>query len=72
MENDRATNEGNALKILAMAAEQYLKVQDELSRNFVGPQVRAAVEVIGAILEERNGAPVATVVPAEEEGKKAK
>lgn len=55
MENTQEQNERNALRILAMAAEHYLKSVDELSRTFVAPQASAAIEVLSAVLAERWG-----------------
>lgn len=45
--------ERNALRALAMAAEQYLKAQDELSRTFVGPQLQSAVSILDTALNDR-------------------
>ena len=55
--NSKEQNERSALKILAIAAEQYLKTQDELGRNFIGPQAQAAIEIINEVLNERWGNP---------------
>ena len=57
--NSQEQNERSALKILAIAAEQYLKSQDELGRNFIGPQAQAAIEIINDVLNERWGKPEA-------------
>ena len=45
--------ERNALRVLAMAAEHYLKAQDELSRTFVAPQLQAAVQALDTALNDR-------------------
>lgn len=45
----------NALKMLALAAEQYLKNQDELSRVFVGQQLESAVKLIENKLQQAFG-----------------
>lgn len=61
--NEQEQNERNALQILALAAEKYLEAQDELGKNFIGPQVKAAVEILNAANNEKwgNGAnPAAT------------
>lgn len=60
---DQATqNELNALQILAKAGEFYVGTLDDLAKNFVGPQVNAAVEIFSNILKEKHAAPAA--VPA--------
>lgn len=64
MENSLEQNERNALTILTLATEQYLKSQDELGRNFVAPQAQAAAEILNGVLNERWGV-AAEVVPAE-------
>lgn len=35
-----------ALRVLAMAAEGYIKTQDELSRTYVAPQINAALQTL--------------------------
>jgi hypothetical protein len=64
-------NELNALQILAKAGEFYVNTLDDLAKNFVGPQVNAAVQIFNQILTERHGvqpapvdAPPAPVAPA--------
>lgn len=64
MDHEQAQNEKNAVQILAMAAESYLTTLDGLSKNFVTPQVTAAVQILQQIIEERN--PGLTAVPAED------
>lgn len=66
MENTPEQNERNALKILMLATEQYLKMQDELGRNFIAPQAQAAAEILTGVLDQRWGAS-AEAVPAEVE-----
>lgn len=63
---EQQQNEINAVKILALAVEGYLASLDELGRNFVGPQARAAVQIFSNIVEERNpaaGASAAVAAP---------
>ena len=72
MENTPEQNERNALKILMLATEQYLKSQDELGRNFIAPQAQAAAEILNAVLDSRWGAPAEAAVEAAEEAPKAK
>jgi hypothetical protein len=51
--NEQEQNERNSLRILAVAAEEYLKGADELGKNFIGPQVRAAGEILNAVINGR-------------------
>jgi hypothetical protein len=53
MDNQQEQNERNSLKILFLAAEQYLKNQDELGRNFIQPQIHAAGEILNSVLNQR-------------------
>lgn len=77
MSNENAQNERNAVQILALAGEGYIGGLDELSKNFVTPQVRAALQIFAQIVAERNpqDAPVAVEAegaPAPKVGKKVK
>jgi hypothetical protein len=56
MENTLEQNERNALKILMLATDSYLKGQDELGKNFIAPQAQAAAEILNNLLNERWGA----------------
>lgn len=66
MENTPEQNERNALKILLLATEQYLKAQDELGRNFIAPQAQAAAEILNNVLNERWGTQPEAVEAVEE------
>lgn len=72
MENTPEQNERNALKILLLATEQYLKGQDELGRSFVAPQAQAAAEILTNILNERWGTNAPEAEAAPEEAPKAR
>ena len=50
MSQDLNTLYQNSLKILAMAAEGYLKTQDDLSKSFVAPQIQAALQNLGTLI----------------------
>lgn len=51
--DNNETNERNALRILILAVEQYMKGQDELGRTFIGPQAQAAVQILSVALDQR-------------------
>lgn len=62
--NEQAQNEINAVKILAKASEFYLTTIDELARGFVTPQVGAAIQILTAVVNERNPQEQAPPAPA--------
>jgi hypothetical protein len=47
---DEKTQVFNALQILAKASGSYVKGLDDLARNFTEPQVNAAVQILGGLL----------------------
>lgn len=65
MENTQEQNERNALKILLVATEQYLKGQDELGRNFIAPQAQAAAEILTTALNDRWGTAATSAMVAD-------
>lgn len=71
---EQQQNEINAVKILAVASDGYLNSLDELGKNFITPQVRAAMQIVANIVSERNPepAPEAQVVPEPEAETKKK
>ena len=48
--------QSNSLQILAKAAENYVLTLDELARNFVAPQIQAAIQHLGQLIQAQQTA----------------
>ena len=72
--NEQAQNEINAVQILAKASEFYLTTIDELAKNFVSPQIYAAIQILTGVVNERNpqDGQAAPAMPAEDEAQDKK
>lgn len=66
MENQEQTNARNAINILVQASEVYVAGLDQLGKNFIAPQVQAALQIVAGLVNEKFPGDAATPAVASE------